>query len=137
MHASWLAFLAAGRAAHPRLRVVFTMLAGLAPLHCERLASRGGPAAHVPDPLTFYDTSSYGPSSIRALAEHAGPAQLLYGSDRPVVEPDPLPAPDALGFDLAAHAAAAARRVFAAHTGRDSADHEAPPAPRVPEAVPL
>ena len=33
-----------GAAAHPRLRVVFAMLAGLAPLHAERLAARGGPA---------------------------------------------------------------------------------------------
>jgi hypothetical protein len=113
MHASWLAFLAVGRAAHPRLRVVFTMLAGLAPLHSERLASRGGPSSYIPDPLTFYDTSSYGPSSIRMLAGLVGPAQLLYGSDRPVVEPDPLPAPALLGFDLSAQAAAAARRVFA------------------------
>src|SRR5579862_900400 len=41
MHAAWLSFHAAGRSAHPRLHVVFAMLAGLAPLHCERLASRG------------------------------------------------------------------------------------------------
>ena len=29
-------------AAHPRLRVCFALLAGLAPLHAERLAARGG-----------------------------------------------------------------------------------------------
>ena len=125
MQASWLALLAAGRAAHPRLRVVHTMLAGLAPLHHERLASRGGPVPHVPDPLTFYDTSSYGPSSICALAERVGPEQLLYGSDRPVVEPHPAPAPETLGFDLFAHAAAAAQRVFVSHN----------PARRIPEAA--
>ncbi len=124
MHASWLAFLAAGRAAHPRLRIVHTMLAGLAPLHHERLGSRGGPV-YVPDPLTFYDTSSYGPSAIRALAERVGVEQLLYGSDRPVVEPDPAPAREALGFDLRAQSAAAARRVFASHN----------PARRTPEAA--
>jgi 6-methylsalicylate decarboxylase len=113
MHAAWLSFRAAGRAAHPRLRVV---LAGLAPLHGERLASRGGPSPDSPDEpdrLAFYDTSSYGPSAIRALAAHAGPSQLLYGSDRPVVEPDPHPDAESLGFDLSAHAASAARRVFA------------------------
>jgi hypothetical protein len=87
MHAAWLAFVSAGRAEHPRLRVVFTMLAGLAPLHAERLRSRGGPASLGPDPLTFYETSSYGPDSVRAVAELVGPAQLLYGSDRPVADP--------------------------------------------------
>ena len=44
MNAAWHAFAAFGRARHPRLRVVFAMLAGGAPLHAERLAARGGPA---------------------------------------------------------------------------------------------
>jgi hypothetical protein len=121
MHSSWLSFLTAGRAAHPRLRVVFAMLAGLAPLHFERLASRGGPVAHAPDPLTFYDTSSYGPSAIRALAGLVGPEQLLYGSDRPVVDPGSPATPDVLGFDLSAHTTTAARRVFA-FASRDGED---------------
>jgi 6-methylsalicylate decarboxylase len=87
MHAAWLAFVTAGRAEHPRLRVVFTMLAGLAPLHAERLRSRGGPAALGVDPLIFYETSSYGPQTVRRLAEAVGAGQLLYGSDRPVADP--------------------------------------------------
>jgi 6-methylsalicylate decarboxylase len=87
MHAAWLAFLSAGRPQHPELCVVFTMLAGLAPLHTERLCSRGGPAPLQPDPLLFYETSSYGPAAVRRLAEVVGSEQLLYGSDRPVVEP--------------------------------------------------
>ncbi len=66
------------------------MLAGLAPLHSERLAARGGPAPQELDPLVFYDTSSYGPAAIGALTEWiGGPGQLVYGSDRPVVEPTP------------------------------------------------
>jgi hypothetical protein len=115
MQASWLAFLARGRAAHPRLRVAFAMLAGLAPLHGERLASRGGPIEHIADPLVFLDTSSYGPAAIRAVAEVVGAEQLLYGSDRPVVEPAPLDlacGPGALGFEPASAAARAARRLF-------------------------
>ena len=44
MQAAWLTFVSAGRSEHPRLRVIFTMLAGLAPLQAERLAARGGPA---------------------------------------------------------------------------------------------
>lgn len=87
MQAAWLAFLVAGRPTHPELRVVFSMLAGLAPLHAERLASRGGPCAQQPDPLVFYDISSYGPTAVRAVASVVGARQLLYGSDRPVVEP--------------------------------------------------
>ncbi len=67
MQAAWLAFLAAGRPRHPRLRVIFSMLAGLAPLHAERLSSRGGPGSSSPDPLLFYDTSSYGPAAVDAL----------------------------------------------------------------------
>jgi len=87
VQAAWLAFLGAGRAEHPRLRVVFAMLAGLAPLQAERLCSRGGPAALDHDPLTFYETSSYGPTAAAQLAGVVGASQLLYGSDRPVADP--------------------------------------------------
>jgi predicted TIM-barrel fold metal-dependent hydrolase len=87
MQAAWLAFLAAGRRSHPRLRVIFSMLAGLAPLHCERLEARGCLVPAERDPLVFYDTSSYGYLAIGQLAGAAGVEQILYGSDRPVVEP--------------------------------------------------
>ena len=87
MQAAYLAFLTAGRARHPELRVIFSMLAGLAPLHGERLAARGGPTLGRWDPLTFFETSSYGPAAIHALAAVVGERQILYGSDRPVVEP--------------------------------------------------
>jgi 6-methylsalicylate decarboxylase len=99
MQAAWLAFLVAGRPRHPWLRVVFSMLAGLAPLHAERLRCRGGPLPSQPDPLVFYETSSYGPSAVRALAGVVPPEQLLYGSDRPVVEPSQLGMPGALDWD--------------------------------------
>jgi 6-methylsalicylate decarboxylase len=99
MQTAWLAFLAAGRPDHPGLRVVFSMLAGLAPLHGERLACRGGPHASSPDPLVFYDTSSYGPRALRAMEGVVGPRQLLYGSDRPVVEPGELGMPDELDWE--------------------------------------
>jgi hypothetical protein len=109
MHAAFLAFLGAGRAEHPELRIVFAMLAGLAPLHCERLAARGGPSSRAHDPLVFYDTSSYGPLAIGALADAiGGPGQLLYGSDRPVVEPALLHEPGALDWELLADASARA-----------------------------
>jgi 6-methylsalicylate decarboxylase len=87
MQAAWFAFLHAGRPAHPRLRVLFAMLAGGAPLQLERYAARRGVPAPGPDPLVFYDTSSYGPQMIGAMAVAVGAPQLVYGSDRPVVEP--------------------------------------------------
>jgi predicted TIM-barrel fold metal-dependent hydrolase len=85
MQAAWFAFLHGGRHAHPRLRVLFAMLAGGAPLQLERLEARSAAAAAAPDPLVFYDTSSYGPRMLRAMIDTVGPAQLVYGSDRPVV----------------------------------------------------
>lgn len=86
MNAAWHAFLVAGRPALPRLRVLYAMLAGLAPLQLERLAARGGPAADAAhEPLTFYDTSSYGPRAIEATIHAVGAEQLVHGSDRPVV----------------------------------------------------
>jgi len=86
LQAAWLAFAAAGRHAHPRLRVVFAALAGGAPLHAERIAARGGPAHAVGDPLTFYDTSSYGPRAVDATVRVTGVDVLVHGSDRPVVD---------------------------------------------------
>jgi hypothetical protein len=87
MQAAWLTFATLGRRRHPSLRILFAILAGGAPLQVERLAARGGPPLDVRDPLTFYETSSYGPAAIEALARHVGPEQLVYGSDRPVIEP--------------------------------------------------
>ncbi len=87
MQAAWLAFACAGRRERPDLVVVFAMLAGGAALLSERLASRGGPEIDLSDPLTFYDSSSYGPAAIDAMALRVGSSQLVYGSDRPVIEP--------------------------------------------------
>ncbi|HTA05349.1 MAG TPA: hypothetical protein VK774_03205 [Solirubrobacteraceae bacterium] len=114
MHAAWLAFVSAGRAEHPRLRVVFSMLAGLAPLHAERLCSRGGPATLREDPLTFYETSSYGPAAVGQLSEVLGAEQLLYGSDRPVADPAEHAIADRLDWDAIQ---AATSRVFRASVG--------------------
>lgn len=87
---AWHAWALHGRAAHPRLRVLFAALAGLAPLHAERLAARGHAAAAraaLADTQSFYDTSSYGPIAIDALAGATGPATLVHGSDRPYADP--------------------------------------------------
>lgn len=86
MQAAWFSFLDAGRRSHPRLRVLFAMLAGGAPLQLERFAARGGSAPLAPDPLVFYDTSSYGPRMLGAMVDAVGGDQLVFGSDRPVVD---------------------------------------------------
>jgi hypothetical protein len=85
MQSAWFAFLQAGRRAHPRLRVLFAMFAGGAPLQLERYSARSGKAIPSPDPLIFYDTSSYGPQMLTAMLAAVGSAQLVYGTDRPVV----------------------------------------------------
>ena len=95
MSAAWHAWAAWGRPAHPRLTIVWAMLAGGAPLHAERLAARGGPAhAALNDPHSFFDVSSYGARAVDAMLRIVGVDRLLYGSDRPVVAP---PALDGLG----------------------------------------
>jgi 6-methylsalicylate decarboxylase len=99
MHASWFAFRAFGRARHPRLRVCFAALAGLAPLHGERLAARGGGRGKI-DFDVFYETSSYGTRAVDALVRAAGIDVIVSGSDRPyasAVIPD-------IGTDAAVHA---------------------------------
>jgi hypothetical protein len=93
MNAAWHAFAAFGRPQHPELRVLFAMLAGGAPLHGERLAARGGPRGALADTGAFYDTSSYGPRTLDALVRCVGVDQLVFGSDRPVVDAPAGPAP--------------------------------------------
>jgi 6-methylsalicylate decarboxylase len=87
MQAAWFTFVTLGRRELPQLEVVFAMLAGGAPLLSERLTTRGGPEIDLYDPLIFYDTSSYGPAAVEATARRVGAEQLVYGSDRPVIEP--------------------------------------------------
>ena len=87
MQAAWLTFATLGRRRYPRLRVLFALLAGGAPLLSERLGARGGPPIELRDPLSFYETSSFGPAAVETIVELVGADQLVYGSDRPVVEP--------------------------------------------------
>ncbi len=95
MQRAWLLWATQGRREHPTLRVLFAMLAGLAPLHLSRLQARGAQRvarAAREDALTFFDTSSYDAHVRRAVAGIVGESQLVHGSDRPVVDGD-LPAP--------------------------------------------
>jgi 6-methylsalicylate decarboxylase len=89
MQAAWLTFATFGRRDHPDLRTVFAMLAGGAPLLSERLVARGGPSVDLRDPNSFYETSSYGPEAVEMTARLTGVSQLVYGSDRPVIDRRP------------------------------------------------
>jgi predicted TIM-barrel fold metal-dependent hydrolase len=82
MNTAWHALAAFGPV-HPRLRVCFAMLAGMAPLHRERMLRRGGAGAEMPE--VFLDTSSYGPRAIDAVIRELGVDSLVHGSDRPVI----------------------------------------------------
>ncbi|MDQ1034778.1 hypothetical protein QFZ75_001194 [Streptomyces sp. V3I8] len=105
MHAAWFAFRAFGRPRHPRLRVCFALLAGLAPLHGERFAARAGAEGRgAVDPDVFVETSSYGPRGVEAVVRVLGTDVVVQGSDRPYAEP-----PQAPGFGLGGAAAYAFR----------------------------
>jgi 6-methylsalicylate decarboxylase len=101
LHAAWFAFRTYGRPAYPRLRVCFTALAGLGPLHGERLAARGGAdplARGVVDARMFVETSSYGNRAVDSVLRVLGIDMLVFGSDRPYAQPHPD-----LGLGEAAH----------------------------------
>jgi hypothetical protein len=107
LHAAWFAFRAYGRPAYPRLRVCFTALAGLGPLHGERLAARGGAgplARGAVDPHVFVETSSYGSRAVDCVLRVLGVDMLVFGSDRPYAEP-----PSDFGLGAAARHAIRAR----------------------------
>ncbi len=86
MQAAWWSWFAAGRSLLPRLRICFAAGAGLAPVHHERLAQRGG-GPFVIDPLVFVETSSYARQGVDALVRAIGIDAVLLGSDRPYAVP--------------------------------------------------
>lgn len=88
MHTAWFAYRASAEADLPRLRVCFAMLAGLAPLHDERSAARGGPTSR--NPSLYVETSSYGTQAIAAIVQTTGIAAIVNGSDRPYASPTDL-----------------------------------------------
>ncbi|MER7608046.1 amidohydrolase [Nocardioides sp. NPDC127503] len=84
--AAWHSWHIAGRSLLPTLRIAFVGLAGLAPLHHERLAQRGGELGAI-DRHIYYETSSYGTQAIDAMSRVVGVDPLVNGSDRPYAEP--------------------------------------------------
>ncbi|MET8520444.1 amidohydrolase [Nocardioides sp. NPDC004968] len=84
--AAWHSWHVAGRSLLPTLRIAFVALAGLAPLHHERLAQRGGSLGAI-DRHVYYETSSYRTQAIDAMSRVVGVDPLVNGSDRPYAEP--------------------------------------------------
>jgi len=85
-HAVWLA---AGAARWPALRVVFALLAGGAPFQLERLRSRGVSGRDVMHENVFFETSSYGNRALELCLATFGVSQLVFGTDVPVLDPEP------------------------------------------------
>jgi predicted TIM-barrel fold metal-dependent hydrolase len=75
-----------GRTLFPQLRLVFAAAAGLAPVHHERHAIRGGTEQPV-DPEVYVDSSGYGPRALDAVVRVLGIDALVLGSDRPYAAP--------------------------------------------------
>ena len=85
MQAAYAAWLARGPSGLP---VIFAILAGGGPFQLERLRGRGGELAAA-TPNVYFDTSSYGPRALTLVVEACGAAQLVHGSDAPVMDPGP------------------------------------------------
>lgn len=89
MQAAYAAWIALSADRWPDLRVVFAILAGGAPFQLERLASRGIEIRSVVRPNVYLDTASYGPRALELSLATYGVAQLVYGSDTPVIDSEP------------------------------------------------
>jgi predicted TIM-barrel fold metal-dependent hydrolase len=80
----YAAWIAAGAARWPQLRVVFALLAGGAPFQVERLVRRGLDPRILFESPVWLETSSYGPRALDVTLSTFGPGRLLFGSDGPV-----------------------------------------------------
>jgi 6-methylsalicylate decarboxylase len=87
MQAAYLAWLARDAARHPRLPVVFAILAGGAPIQLERFGSRN--IEIPPHPNVYFDIASYGQRALELCVAAYGVGQLVFGSDAPVLDPGP------------------------------------------------
>ncbi len=89
MQAGYAAWLAGGGTRWPTLKVVFAMLAGGAPFQLERLRSRGVSGRDVLHENVLFETSSYGNRALELCMATYGVSQLVFGTDVPVLDPEP------------------------------------------------
>jgi 6-methylsalicylate decarboxylase len=89
MQAGYAAWLAHGAARWPGLRVLFAILAGGAPIQLERFASRDVDTRTLLHENVFLDTASYGERALELALATYGIRNVVYGSDRPVIDAEP------------------------------------------------
>jgi predicted TIM-barrel fold metal-dependent hydrolase len=89
MQAAYAAWLASGADRWPELRVVFAILAGGGPFQLERLRSRGIPGRELLYENVYFETASYGRRALDLCLATFGVGQLCFGSDAPVIDPQP------------------------------------------------
>jgi hypothetical protein len=89
MQAAYAAWLASGAARWPDLKVVFAILAGGGPFQLERLRSRGVSGRELLHENVFFETASYGRRALDLCLATFGVGQLCFGSDAPVIDPEP------------------------------------------------
>ena len=86
---AYLGWLAHGQERWPDVAIVFSLLAGGGPFQLERLGSRGIDVRSVLHRNVFFDTASYGRRALELCVETFGVEQIVYGSDVPVIDPEP------------------------------------------------
>ncbi|MEX0850656.1 MAG: amidohydrolase family protein [Gaiellaceae bacterium] len=89
MQAAYAIWLAHGAERWPGLRVVFAILAGGGPFQLERLRSRGVSGREILHDTVFFETASYGRRALELCLATFGVDQLVFGSDAPVIDPEP------------------------------------------------
>jgi 6-methylsalicylate decarboxylase len=89
MQAAYAAWLAGGVGRWPGLKVVFAILAGGGPFQLERLRSQGVSTRDLAQENVFLESASYGRRALDLCLATFGVGQLLYGSDTPVIDPEP------------------------------------------------
>jgi len=89
MQAAYAVWLAGGAERWHGLRVVFAILAGGGPFQLERLISRGVSGRDLLHENVFFETASYGRRALELCLSTFGVGQLLFGSDAPVIDPQP------------------------------------------------
>lgn len=89
MQAAYAAWIAHDADRWPDLSVVFAILAGGAPIQLERLASRGVETRSILRPNVYLETASYGERALELALATFGVAQLVFGSDAPVIDAEP------------------------------------------------
>ena len=89
MQSAYLAWLAHGQERWPDVAIVFSILAGGGPFQLERLGSRGVDVRSLLHRNVYFDTASYGRRALELCVETFGVEQIVYGSDAPVIDPEP------------------------------------------------